>query len=291
MSVQTSGCKSAAAKPQTSGHSAGRGIIALGATLALGGVMARVAVVLAFVTSFGAVVVAVLLARGSYEGPHPPLELVPSLTASALAWGAGVLLAFASALQALLRDRDQGIRQLVRMRGASASSYVRARIAGLALVLFIVTGAGVLLTGIASMLAARQPGLVFDVAQATIASLVYAAGFAAVMAPIAVAALGARSRAGGYFGLLVFIFLPELLLGWSRQLLPRAWGELGSIPSALAALRGSLMPNQFDLERLLRAAIVLGLVATVALVYVGRQVSRVDNERIAPARGERERGR
>jgi len=259
--------------------------MALGTTLALGGTMARVAVGLAGVTALTAIVAAVLLAQNE---TNPPLELIPSLTASAVSWGAGVLLAFVSALQALRRDREDGIRQLARARAGerARSSYLWARVSGLAAALFVVIGACVLLSGLVAMLAARRGALAASCAQATVASLVYAAAFAITMAPIALAALGARSKAGGYFGLLVLIFLPELLLEWSKRLFPEPWGEFASLPSALASLRGALMPDQVDAERFLRAAIVLTIVTAAAIAWVAGRLSHLDEERVLLPPGE-----
>jgi len=260
------------------GRKPDRSLVALGAALALGGTLPWVAVGLAGVTTLTAVVVTAVMARLE---SHPPLELMASLTASALAWGAGVLLAFASALQALRRDRDEGIRKLTDARSGerATTSYLWARVAGLAAALFGMIGGGVALAGVVAMLAARHAGLVFQCAQSTAASLVYAAAFAVTMAPIAMAVLGARSRAGGYFGLLVLVFLPELLLEWSQQLLPEPWGELASLPSALASLRGALMPEHVDALRFLRAAIVLAIAVALALGWLAHQLSRLDEER------------
>jgi len=276
---------------QPPGHRARRNFVLLGTALALGGVIPRVAAGVAGVVALSAIVVAAVMARTEFQ---PPLELIPSLTASALAWGPGLLLAFASAIQALRRDREQGIRQLARARGAEASSYLLARLSGLAAALFAVVGGGVLLVGLVAMLFARHPGVAFACLHGTLASLVYAAAFSVTLAPLAIAALGARTRTGGYFGLLLVIFVPELLLDWTARLLPESWAELASLPSALASLRGALMPEHVDPERFLRAAIVLALVATAAFVYVKQQLSRVDEERVPhlwSPRVERTRGR
>ncbi|WP_394846632.1 hypothetical protein LZC95_04095 [Pendulispora brunnea] len=260
------------------GQKPDRSLVALGAVLALGGTMPRLAIGVAGVTTLTAVVLTAVMARLE---SHPPLELMASLTASALAWGAGVLLAFASAIQALRRDRDEGIRQLAGARTGerATASYLWARVAGLAAALFAMIGGGVALAGLVAMLAARHAGLVLQCAQSTVASLVYAAGFSVTMAPLAMAALGARSRAGGFFGLLVLVFLPELLLEWSQKLLPEPWGELASLPSALASLRGALMPEHVDALRFVRAAVVLALASAIALGWLAYQLSRLDEER------------
>ncbi|WP_394823289.1 hypothetical protein [Pendulispora albinea] len=248
-----------------------------GAALALGGLVPRLAAGLAGLVILSAIVFAALMGRLE---SRPPLELLPSLTASALAWGSGLLLAFASATQVLRRDREQGIWQLLRARGGTVKPYLWARLSGLAVALFAIVGGGALLTGLVAMLVARRPGLALSCAQSSLASLVYAAAFAVTLAPLAVAALGARTRAGGYFGLLLVIFLPELLLPWTEALLPGSWGELASLPSALAALRGALMPEHVDVERFVRAAVVLGLVAVAAFAYVKQQVANLQQERV-----------
>jgi hypothetical protein len=95
---------------------------------------------------------------------------------------------------------------------------------------------------------------------------VYALAFAATLGPIAVAALGARSRAGGYLTLVAVLVLPELLARWTSEVLPRGWHELTSVPAALAAVRAGVAAPVERAESLARA--LAGLVAVVAVCVV-----------------------
>ena len=258
----------------------GAALVALGASQAIGGILAKLSVGVAAVVTLGAIVVVAVLARSE---ARPPLDLVPSLASSVLAWAAGMTLAFAAGAHALRRDRDQGVRELAVLRGADARRLVGARIVGLAAVLFVVVGGGTLLTGLAATAAAWRARTAMHAAEATFASLVYAAAFAAVVAPIALASLGARSRAGGYVWLLMVIVAPELFAGWTAELLPRGWGDVASVPGALASLRSSLMPaHGLDFAQLGRALVVLVVVTLFAAAIVWQQAARVAAEPVLP---------
>jgi hypothetical protein len=250
-------------------------LLALGVALARGGTMAKLSIGIGALTCFGAAILALVMAQTE---THPPLETLPGLTAQALAWGAGVLLAFASAAQALRRDRDDGIQALVRSRGGDAHDYVWGRVGGLALLLALVVGGGTLFTGLVSMLAAHQFGLAALTLQGTLAGLAFALAFSVTLAPIAMAALGARSRAGGYVWLVAILVMPEVLAGWTGAVLPHAWSSVLSIPGALDTLRTSLMPTEFDITAFTRAVVVLAAVAAIALIFVHNQLTRVENE-------------
>jgi hypothetical protein len=254
----------------------GRGLLALGVSLARGGVMSKVGLGIAGLTVFLAITVPIALSR---DEAQPPLAVVPAVGASALAWGAGVILAFAGAAHALRRDHDEGIRALLAARGANADRYVWGRVGGLALLLAIVVGGGTLVIGAVSIFSARAGGLALDTAQGTLASIVYAIAFALVLAPLSMAALGARSRMGGYAWLLALLFLPELFEDVTRTLVPRAWNDVVSIPAALASLRGALMPAHLDPMRLARSLIVLSFVAVFCMLIVLQQTDRVDAEK------------
>lgn len=251
-----------------------RGLAALGATLALEGFLARAAVGVAAVTALGMAVLAVRLGR---DGGRAPLELLPSLTSGAVAWTAGFLLAVAGASRGLRHDRERGVHGLVALRGADERSYLWGRTAGLAGALLVVVGGAVLIAGAAAALAARTTPLAGASLRATLASLAYAIAFAGTLAPLALAALGARSRAGGYLLLLALVFLPELFTHWTQQFVPESWADVLSIPTALASLRGALMPGAVDVLRFARAAFVLiavGALAFVALRATAARASR-----------------
>src|SRR5207244_3606807 len=114
------------------------------------------AVAIGAATALGAIGVAFALARG--PEPRPPLAELASATSSAMAWGAGILVAFASAAQSLRRDRTSGVRALARTRGASVATYARGRVLGLALLLAVVVAGGTLFAGLVGVLVAARVG-------------------------------------------------------------------------------------------------------------------------------------
>lgn len=252
-----------------------RGQLLFGAALGRRGVLVGICIAIAMLITAGACVTALLVARG---GATSPLSAVPDLASSALAWGAGVTLAFGSAVHALRRDRKDGVRHLLRSKGMSVGAYLFARVGGLALVLAVVIGGGTLITGLVSTLAATRVGAASTVLQATVASVLYATMFSIVLAPVALASLGARARVGGYLWLLFILVLPELFESWTRGLLPKAWGDLVSIPAALASFRAALMPPGVDFVRCARASIFLLLVLAVAVLVLRREIAKLDAE-------------
>jgi hypothetical protein len=201
---------------------------------------------------------------------------VPLVTSSALAWGAGFLLAFSSAAHALRRDRTEGVQHLLVARTTSLRAYIIARIGGLAAVIAVVVAGGTLLTGLVAVAASVKAGGLPRTLQATGASVVFAIAFAAVVAPLAFAALGARSRVGGYFFLLFVIVLPELFAGLLDGLLPDSLLEVLAIPSALSALRSALSPGSFDVLRTMRALVAIALWILFASFLVRRTVAMLD---------------
>jgi hypothetical protein len=257
-------------------RSRGGGLVALGGALAQSGLAARMSLALgAAIVIFGAAA-SVVIARGARpEG----LTRVPLLASTALAWGAGTLLAFAASAHAFRRDKQMGVRALLTARGRSDGEYLGSRILGLARSLAAVTAGGTFVAGIAATLAARGPSLAVRTFACTGAGVVFAVAFAATMAPIALATLGARSRVGGYLALVAVLGIPDLFRGWFAQILPEGWGELASIPGALTTLRSSLLPDAFDALRIARAFAVLALVVAISLLVVRGQLARFDRER------------
>jgi hypothetical protein len=166
-------------------------------------------------------------------------------------------------------------------RTTSLRGYLVARIGGLAAVLALVVGGGTLVTGLVSIMAAKSVTVTTDTAQSTLAGVVYALGFGIVVAPIALAALGPRKRTTGYLFLLGVIVLPELVATALAGVLPVEFTELCALPSALAALRGSLAPDGIDPFRFLRAFVALALFAGVAAVVVRREVVLLEYDREA----------
>jgi hypothetical protein len=257
-------------------RSRGGGLVALGGALARGGLSARISLGLGAAVVLFAGAASLVIARGAR-----PEELanVPLLTSSALAWGSGTLLAFAASAHAFRRDRQQGVRALLTARGRSDGEYLASRILGLTRTLAAVTAGGTLASGAAATLAARSPSLALRTLGCTGASVVFAVAFAATLAPIAIATLGARSRVGGYLALLAVLALPELLQGWSAHVLPEGWAELTSIPGALMTLRSSLLPDAFDALRFMRAFAVLALCVALSLLVMRGQLARFDRAR------------
>jgi hypothetical protein len=256
----------------------GGGLLALGGALAVDGAMAKLSLGVAALIVFGSVVTALVIARGD----HPEnLASVPLVASSALAWGAGTLLAFASSVHAFRRDRDSGIRALVSARARSDGEYLWARVAGLARAIAAVTAGGTLVTGIAAALAAQGASVALRTLDSTAAGMAFSIAFAATLAPVGLATLAARSRVGGYLALLGVLLIPELLEGPMTRLLPEGWGELASIPGALLALRASLGQETFDPLRFTRAFALLALTVLLALLVVRGQLARFDRERAA----------
>jgi hypothetical protein len=252
-----------------------RELLGLGVALARGGALIKVSAVLAALTVLGAVIVALRVAGSSAS---PPFVAVSSATSSVLAWGAGVLAAFAAASRSLRRDRQVGVRMLVGARGGSKSAYVAGRVAGVAVVVAALVAGGCLVTGLVTVLAAARVGLAARALQGALAATAYGVAFAFTVAPLAMAALSARRRAGGYAWFVLLLGVPELLRPELASLVPRGWRDLVSIPSALAALRGSLLPPGVDVARLIRASFVLAVVAAVCLALARAGLGRVDAE-------------
>jgi hypothetical protein len=230
-----------------------------------------VALGVAALTILGAVTAVLAAARFINDAP---LDRVPALAASALGWGAGVLLGFAAAVQAQGRDQREGILALFRIRGASVRTYVWARVGGLTLLLAAVCVGGTLLTGLAATLVATRAGLALRTLHATGAAVAYAAAFSVVLGPLAMAALGARSRAGGYLFLVFVLVVPELLSPVTSALVPPGFRDLTSIPDALRVVRAALMPRSVDLWREAKALFALALVVAACIALVGRAAVR-----------------
>jgi hypothetical protein len=247
----------------------------LGASLARRGPLAVVAIAISVLTALGACVLALSLEPRDGMGAW---RSVPLLASSAIAWGGGFLHAVAASMHTLRRDRQEGIVQLFTTRTTSLRGYVIARVAGLAVFLGGTVFLGTLLVSIVSILAAPR---LHDVAMAlssSVGPLLYAVAFGVVIAPIAFATLGARSRGRGYLVLLLVLVVPEYLSQRLASVLPEELTEVLAIPSALAALRSSLLPGSLDLVRLLRALVALAIIAGVAMFFVGRDVSRLESE-------------
>jgi hypothetical protein len=245
--------------------------------LARKGILPVASIVICITTTIALALVTVLL---SSRGPQSPAHEVPLLASSALAWGGGFLLAFAAAAHALRRDRADGIRELFVSRTGSLRGYLFARVGGLAALMAICVAGGTLLCGVVGIAGASRAVSVPRMIQATGAGIVFSIAFSAVIAPIAFAALGARSRIGGYLFLLAVVTLPEVVVTTMGSALPSVIADVLSIPSALAALRTALAPGSLDLARAVRAIVALSLFVAFAMFLVRRDAILVDQPEV-----------
>ncbi|MGO8998863.1 MAG: hypothetical protein ACLQVI_36525 [Polyangiaceae bacterium] len=237
--------------------------------------MVKIALALMGLTVLGALVTAVVLSGREAGGA---LVQLGAASSTALAWGAGVLLAMPASLEAFRDDRRNGIRALLRARGASTTAYAQGRVLGLALVLFVVVGGGTLVSGGAAFLLASRLGVAAHALGGLAAALVYAAAYALVVAPMSLAALGGRRRTGGFFRFAAVVLVPVFLERWTSSLVPAGWGDVLSLPAALNALRAALLTPGIDVARLARAAIVLAAFAALCFVLVLAEISALDAE-------------
>jgi hypothetical protein len=238
--------------------------LALGTWLATRGALVRASLAMAALGALGSIAAAVAT-RGT-----PALSSVPGIASMAFAWGAGTTLAFGCALRAIRLDREHGVVALARARGVGASAYSGGRVGGLVVVLLVAVGGGTLIAGLAATAVAG--GAAHTVVRASAAALVFALVFALTMGPVAMAALGGRTRGGAYLALLGVLVLPEVLAPWTQRLLPDGWHELTSIPAALEAVRaGVLSPGPASLHAA-RAMVALLAVVAASLLVVRTQV-------------------
>ncbi|MBX3233012.1 MAG: hypothetical protein KIT84_12650 [Labilithrix sp.] len=250
-------------------------LLALGASLARRGPLAAISLGICALTVFVACIVAVAYAT---RGGSAPAYAVPIVTSSAVAWGGGILLAFSASASALRRDRVEGVRELFVTRTTSLRGYIVARVGGLAALLVLVVAGGTALTGTLAVLASLKAEGLPRTMQASAAAIAYAVGFAVVVAPVAFAALGARTRMTGYLFLLAVLLLPEAITSALEGRLPTELLEVLTIPSALASLRAAIAPGTSDVLRLLRATIALVAFGAAALVWIRRDLARLEHE-------------
>jgi hypothetical protein len=239
--------------------------LALGIWLTTRRALVRASLVLTALGALGSIAAAVAT-RGTAA-----IEEVPGIASMAFTWGAGATLAFGGAQRALLRDRERGVVALARARGVGVAGYAGGRVGGLVMILALAVGGGTLVAGLAATAVAG--GATRAVARASVAALVYALAFAATVGPLAMAALGGRSRAGGYFALLAVLVLPELLAPWTGVLLPKGWRELTSIPAALQALRVGVQSAGPAVLHAARATVALVAVVAASLLFVHARLS------------------
>lgn len=238
--------------------------LALGIWLATRGALARASLAMTALGALASIAVAMAM-RGT-----PAVKGLPAMAALALSWGAGTTLAFGVAMRAIRLDREHGILALTRSRGLGPLAYTRGRVGGLVVVLAIAVGGSTVVAGLAATAVAGGDSLA--VGRASLAALVYALAFAVTMGPLAMAALGGRTRGGGYLTLLAVLVVPEALAPWTRVLLPRGWRELTSIPAALDALRAGVQSAGPASPHAARAAVALLAVVAASLLAVRARV-------------------
>ncbi|MBS2013822.1 MAG: hypothetical protein JST00_13115 [Deltaproteobacteria bacterium] len=247
-------------------------LLSLGMSLARRGILASASIGICVVTVAAIALVGVVLGT---RGARAPVHDIPILASSALAWGGGFLLAFAASAHAFRRDRTEGVRDLVLARTRSLRGYLVARVGGLAALVALLVAGGTLVCGLVAMVAAAKVAAVPRTLHATGAAVVFSIAFAAVVAPVAFAALGARSRIGGYVFLLALVTLPEVVVSGMGSAIPEGLAEVLSIPSALAALRSGLAPGTMEIGRALRALVAIGFFIALAIAFVRRDAVRV----------------
>jgi hypothetical protein len=251
--------------------SRGRGLVALGGVLVRRGAAAKVALGLGGACVLGFSALALLFAR---RGRAESLPGVPLLASSALAFGIGVLIAFAGSTRAFRRDADEGIETLMRLRGVGVGGYLWARLAGLAVTLGWVVAGGSAVVGLIATLGARGQLAALRTGQATLAATAFGIAFAVTLAPVAMATLGGRSRGGGYLALGAVLVVPEILAPTLTHLLTPRWVEVCSIPGALIVLRDALSPGTVDLPALGRALAILFIVVIASVVAIRAELTR-----------------
>ncbi len=264
--------------------SRGKSLVGLGFFLARRGMMAVIGVALTLSCVVGFAGVAVVVMRR-----HRPEALpgVPLLGSTALAYGVGVLVAFAVSTRAFRRDEDDGVRALLAARGVSTNEYLAGRVAGLGAALAILVAGGSSLIGFAALLTARSRATALHTVQASVAAVAFSLAFAVTFAPVAMATLGARSRGGGYLALLAVLVLPDLAGPFLEPFVSARWLEVCSIPGALFALRTSLAPVGIDWLLLGRAVMALLVVIIAALALVRAEILRGHGLPRDPERGRR----
>jgi hypothetical protein len=135
-------------------------------------------------------------------------------------------------------------------------------------VLAVALGAATVVACLGAVVATRGGAAIL---RSSGAAVVYVLVFAATLGPVAMATLGARTRAGGYLTLVAVLVVPELLAGATEQWLPRGWGELTSLPAALAAVRaGVAHPVLLGAHAARALAALAAVVALSSLVVAAR---------------------
>jgi hypothetical protein len=239
--------------------------LALGVWLASRNALVRLSLVLAALVAVFSVGIAVAT-KGRLAAQ------LPTMVSLGTAWSLGVTLAFGGGLRAIAHDEDDGVLALVHMRAVPEARYARGRVGGLILLLALSVGGATLVAALAATAVAAER---WTVGKESVAALAYALAFAVVIGPVAFAALGTGTRAGGYLILVGVLALPELAAPWTAGLLPDGWHELTSIPAALDAVRAGVASPSTDGLALVRAVAGLAAVVAASLAVVQARVRHI----------------
>jgi hypothetical protein len=132
-------------------------------------------------------------------------------------------------------------------------------------------GGATLIDGIAAGVATASS---VQAVRESFAAFAYALVFSALLGPLAFAALGSGSRAGGYLTLLAVLGVPELIANWTVKLLPEGWHELTSITAALGAIHHSIASRGASCFPMVRATLgVMAVIAASLLVIRARWIA------------------
>lgn len=250
-----------------------RSLFAFGMSLARARIGVKLGLVFVGTVTLGMAVLAAMMAA---RGRETSIAVV-NASAEALAWFPGMLVVFTAALRALRADVDEGAYALAASRGATPRQLAIARVLSLAALASAACAIGTAIVALAAASAARSLPLTLTALHAGAAGVVFAGAFGLVLAPVALATLGARSRGGGYGLLVLVVVVPELVRLTVRSW-PREWTELLSIPSALDTLRRALSPGHVDAARALGALLVLCVVALLAAAATVHQANAAAHE-------------
>lgn len=246
-------------------------LVALGLVVSWRSLAVRTALGLGAVAAVSLVVLGVVLRGGDRQAS----ALLPILGTSALAWSAGVLIAFGGALGAFTTDHASGLRAYLRARGVDGTGYLGLRAAGLVAWVAGVTATGAVAGLLAALAAGADPA---RLTRAFLASLAYAVAFALALSAVSLATLGARNRVSGYALFLLVLVLPEGLAVMSEALLPSSFEKVIALPDALTALRASLAGLETGRDLGLPALGVVVLFTALGLGAARAEVARVDHE-------------
>ncbi len=191
------------------------------------------------------------------------------LSTSIIWWGgATVLMAFAQSARVLHKLWGEGLSTLLQLRAGRRTAW-QAYLFGMVARLCIVALPPIALVGIFSLaLAPSDHGRIVAMLVACLVSTLF---FSGTLASVAMAALGGRSRAGGYLRLFAILTIPELV-GSSLTVSKEMRGML-SVPSVLSTLVDSIAHG--NMSRMLTASFVLVAVNVLAIGIIKLEWTRV----------------